>query len=160
VDYLIGHNIDSDWRALGSPEVKRICTLAMAKHLWPELGSYKLAALIFHLYEPATARELTQNAHAAETDLHLTATLLDHLLWELGASVSDWESLWAFSEAARIPVRIGFSKYGPKNGLPGMLYSEVPSGMLKWICDPVRVQDMDPWEVKAAQAQLRLRGGR
>lgn len=152
--YLIGHGVDSDWRALGSPAgVKLIDTLALAKHLWDGLGSYKLTALIFHLFEPHAARGLTTNAHDAATDVDLTCLLLDHLLWEI-PGVQDFESLWKFSEQARIPLRIGFSKYGPKNGKPGTLYSEVPAGMLRWIIDPQRVNDMDPWEVKAAKRQL------
>lgn len=153
VGYMIGHKIDHDWTSLGKPDVKRICTLAMAKNLWDGLGSYNLTALIFHLFEPSTARQLTENAHEAETDVHLTCLLLDHLLWEIPA-VQDFESLWKFSEQARIPLRIGFSKFGPKNGKPGTLYSEVPEGMLRWIIDPQRVNDMDPWEVKAAKRQL------
>lgn len=169
VNYLIGHGIDIDWTAIGAPPyVKRICTLALAKRYWPDLDSYKLTALIYHLVSPATAREMTANAHVASVDIALAEFVLDSLISEINESrggliphVQSWETLWEISEAARIPLRIGFSKYGrnTKLGGPlGMLYSEIPLGMLRWICDPVRINEMDPWEVKAAQQQLAMRG--
>jgi exodeoxyribonuclease X len=163
VHYLIGHQIDFDWASIGSPSVKRICTMALAKRYWPDLDSYKLSALIYHLVNPKEAREMVATAHNAAQDIHLTNFVLDSLLHEISVSdplarVTSWERLWEVSEQARIPLRIGFSKYGPKNGKPGTLYSEVPLGMLRWILDPVRINDMDPWEVKAAQQQIELRG--
>lgn len=33
MDYMIGHNVDFDWEVNGRPEVKRICTLALARKL-------------------------------------------------------------------------------------------------------------------------------
>lgn len=157
VQYLIGHVVDSDWAAIGKPDIRRICTHAIAKRCWDGLGSYKLTALIFHLYAAAEARRMTQLAHDAEVDVGLTACVLDHLLWEL-PGVTTFEQLWQYSEEARIPLRIGFSKYGPKNGQPGTLYTDVPTGMLKWIVDPIRVNDMDAMEVVATRRELTRRG--
>lgn len=159
--YLIGHAVDIDWKAIGSPDVKRIDTLPLARHFWPDLDSYKLVALIYHLVQPKVAREMTTHAHTASADILLTAFVLDALMEDIHHDVyklDSWEDLYQLSEMARVPTRIGFSKYGPKNGQPGTLYTEVPVGMLRWICDPVRIADMDPWEVKAAQQQLALRG--
>ena len=34
-EYIIGHNVDFDWKALGQPNVKRICTQALARHGCP-----------------------------------------------------------------------------------------------------------------------------
>lgn len=153
VGYLVGHAIDSDWSALGQPPLKRICTLAIAKRVWSGFASFKLSTLMFELYEAKIARELTENAHEAEQDVYLTGLLLDHLLHEI-PNVHSWGDLWKFSEDARVPLRIGFGKHGPKNGQPGALYAEIPAGYLRWMIEPVRVNDMDPWEVKAAQRQL------
>lgn len=161
VQYLIGHQVDFDWKAIGSPLIKLIDTMAIAKHVWPDLGSYRLTALMYHIYKAPEAREMCKNAHVAAVDIYLAETLLDHLLSDLigaGNVVQSWEDLWKISEQSRIPLRIGFSKYGPKDGKLGTLYSEVPLGMLRWIVDPVRVKDMDQWEVKAAQQQIALRG--
>lgn len=163
VHYLIGHQIDFDWECIGSPSVKRICTMALAKRYWPDLDSYKLTALIYHLVTPKEARDMVATAHNAAQDIYLTGFVLDNLIDEIRREdllgrLDSWEELWRLSEQARIPLRIGFSKYGPKNGKPGTLYSEVPLGMLRWIVDPVRIADMDPWEVKAAQQQIAIRG--
>lgn len=157
VGYLIGHVIDSDWAAIGKPEIRLIDTCAMAKRKWDALGSYKLTALIFSLYESAEARRMTENAHDAATDVNLTILVLDHLLYEL-PHIGSFEQLWQYSEEARIPLRIGFSKFGPKNGQPGTLYTDIPDGMLKWIIDPVRVADMDRYEVIATKRELQRRG--
>lgn len=45
IEYIIGHKIDFDWKAIGSPNVKRICTLALARSIWPDLDSHQLGAL-------------------------------------------------------------------------------------------------------------------
>lgn len=36
VDYIIGRNVDFDWEVIGKPEIKHICTLALAHKLWPD----------------------------------------------------------------------------------------------------------------------------
>src|SRR5690606_28485197 len=63
VKYLIGHNIDYDWAAAGKPEVKRICTLALSRYLWPEADSHSLSAMLYLLLRPQ-ARNLLKNAHS------------------------------------------------------------------------------------------------
>jgi len=62
VQYLVGHNIDFDWHAIGSPNVKRICTLALARSVWPEIDSHRLSALMYYLYPHRMARELVREA--------------------------------------------------------------------------------------------------
>lgn len=157
VRYLIGHMIDSDWAAIGQPDMRLIDTCIMAKRKWDGLGTYRLAALIFHLYAAAEARRMTENAHEAATDVNLTILVLDHLMYEL-PHIGSFEQLWQYSEEARIPIRIGFSKFGPKNGQPGTLYTDIPDGMLKWIIDPCRVNEMDRYEVIATKRELHRRG--
>ena len=49
VGYIIGHNVDFDWEVIGKPEVKRICTLALARKIWPDLDSHTQSALLYHL---------------------------------------------------------------------------------------------------------------
>lgn len=49
VDYIIGHNVDFDWGVIGKPEVKRNCTLALARKLWPDLDSHNQSALMHYL---------------------------------------------------------------------------------------------------------------
>jgi len=109
VNYLVGHNVDFDWKAIGSPGIRRICTLACARDIWPNLDSHKLGALIYHLYPHAMARELVKGAHAASVDVDLCARVLFVIADIYG--VHDWESLWQRSEHARIPRVFSFGKY-------------------------------------------------
>jgi exodeoxyribonuclease X len=122
--YIVAHSADFDWKAIGSPDVKRICTLALARKLWPMLESHSLAALTYHLMSHAKARELLKNAHSALVDAMLCHQLLIAEL-ALMPLISSWERLWAASEKARIPTHFTFGKYGPQAGQPGIAIEEV-----------------------------------
>jgi exodeoxyribonuclease X len=108
--YLIGHAIDFDWKAIGSPNVKRICTLALARSVWPDLDSHNLTALMYHLYPHALARDLVKNAHDAAADVALCSRLL-LALFDVIDQPASWESLWRVSEEARMPKIFSFGKY-------------------------------------------------
>lgn len=56
VEYIIGHNVDYDWRAIGEPPVKRIDTCSMCRHLWPDAD--RLAARGGNLYQDPEYQEL------------------------------------------------------------------------------------------------------
>lgn len=147
-EYLIGHNVDYDWKAIGSPPVKRICTLAFARSLWPELESHSLGALTYHFIERHEARDLLRAAHGAARDVELCCRMLTQVLRQL-PHVTNWEQLWQESEKARVPLRLTFGKYGPhedwakKTGERGMLCAKVRSydpGYWSWLmnkCDQV-----------------------
>lgn len=141
--YLIGHQIDFDWAAIGKPEVKRICTLALARKAWPGLDSHTLGALTYHLHSHPEAREMLQRAHAADQDVALCAIVLNELTNEL--QPRDWGHLWELSEIARLPTHFTFGKYGPKDGAKlGTPIAEVKRsdpGYIRWClssCDIVR----------------------
>lgn len=136
--FIIGHGIDFDWEAIGKPDVRRICTLALSRFLYPDLDSHKLGALLYHLLEPSSAREYVSGAHGAVADVGMCWILLGFLLdvaetRRLLLPSPSFESLWDLSEMARIPLRIHFGKYGPfmeygkANGGKGMLISEMCS---------------------------------
>jgi exodeoxyribonuclease X len=153
VSYIVGHNVDYDWKAIGEPPVKRICTLALARKVWPLLDSHKLAALIYHTNLHRVARSLLTDAHSATTDVRLTQRLLDDLLPLIGEPQT-WEELWQISEQARTPTRMAFGKYGPDKYPPaGKLISEVlredrnyVSWLLSGKCDQV---EEDPYLARA-----------
>lgn len=136
--FLIGHNIDYDWAAIGSPGVRRICTLALARKAWPKLDSHALSALIYHLYPPKMAREMVRNAHSAAADIQLTHEVL-YTLWD-AAGKPDWEKLWLISEEARIPTVMPFGKH---KGVP---IKQVPRDYIDWLR---RQPDVDPYVLKA-----------
>lgn len=134
VTFLVGHSIDFDWKAIGEPPVRRICTLALARKLWPALDSHSLSAMTYHLTPHREARELLRGAHDALTDVALCHRLL---LAELALmpKIVTWERLWDASERARVPTHFTFGKYGPQKGEPGLLISEVrrmDPGYIDW----------------------------
>lgn len=139
--YLIGHNIDFDWNVIGSPDVKRICTLALSRDLFPEVDSHTLSAMFYHL-ERACARYRLQNAHSAFTDVMLCRDILKHLVGMLG--VSTWEDLWIASEAARIPKVMTFGKH------KGMAIKDIPADYKQWL---LKQSDIDPYLVTALRGK-------
>ena len=137
VDYIIGHNVDFDWEVIGKPEVKRICTLALARKLWPDLDSHNQSALLYYL-ERASARELLKNAHSAGADVMICSLILGHICRQLG--VGTVEDLWKESELARIPKVMPFGKH------KGQLLTDVPSDYRDWLLNQA---DIDPYLRKA-----------
>lgn len=150
-EYIIGHNVDFDWKVLGQPNVKRICTQALARHLWPNLDSHKLGACLYHV-NPEDAKALLKNAHDAEADccacLSLFLSIVDRLK-TTGLKASTAERLWLISEAARIPKIMAFGKY------KGEPISSVPLSYMNWYRQQ---NDPDPYLLKAFDAVGR--GGR
>ena len=121
--YLIGHSVDFDWEAIGSPEVKRICTLALSRSLWPELDSHTQSALLY-FFERATAREQLRDAHSALADVWICSKVLAQIIAKLHPS--SLEALWEMSEKARIPTIMPFGKH------KGELISQLPADYKRW----------------------------
>jgi exodeoxyribonuclease X len=124
VSYIIGHNVDFDWEVIGKPEIKRICTLALARKLWPNLDSHTQSALLYYL-ERNSAREQLRNAHSALTDVGICAVILHHICQQLG--VKTIEDLYTESEKARTPTTMPFGKH------KGLLLEDVPSDYKQWL---------------------------
>lgn len=132
VEYIIGHSIDFDWEAAGKPDVKRICTLAMAQWTWPDADSYSQSALLYMLLGPTPeTRELLRGAHGAMTDVLNNARLLEHIL-SAKPEIETWSALWEYSEACRIPRTMPL---GEKQGVKGMTLDEAveaDGGFVDW----------------------------
>lgn len=115
VEYLIGHNIDYDIAAVNrtgtdTRGIKAICTLAMARYLWPTLEAHNLTALAYYVGSDrkATRRGL-RNAHSALNDCKTTLSLLMKIVKE--KEIKSFEELYEFSEQARYPTHIFYGKY-------------------------------------------------
>jgi exodeoxyribonuclease X len=134
-EYLIGHNIDFDWEAIGKPECKRICTLALAREWLPELDSHRLTACMYGILGEK-AKGLCVGAHAASVDVSMVAYFLDHFLKRF----SSFEELWRLSELARVPKVMPFGKH------KGELIATMPSGYRAWLLSQ---PDVDPFLRKA-----------
>ena len=129
--------MDFDWGVIGKPEVKRICTLSLARKLWPNLDSHNQSALLYYL-ERSTAREQLRNAHSALIDVGICAAILNHICQELG--IKTVEALYAESEKARIPITMPFGKH------KGSLLSDMPRDYKEWL---LKQGDIDPYLRKA-----------
>lgn len=128
VDYLIGHNIDFDWKVMGYPCAKRICTLALCRYLWPELDSHKQGAVMYFLFG-ADAQELVKGAHNALEDVRMCRMILQSCHAELaqrGVPVNSWEEIWKASEVARVPTIMTFGKH------KGLQIKDVPRDYMRW----------------------------
>ena len=138
--YWIGHNIDFDWKALGSPpQVKRICTLALARAHFPDLDSHTQSALMYALFgaTPAT-RDRLKGAHSAGEDIKMCADILQVIVIRLG--VKNLSQLWEASEDARVPKIMTFGKFA------GRPISAVDRGYSNWYR---RQPDPDPYLLEA-----------
>src|SRR5690606_3547966 len=95
VQYIIGHNVDYDWKVAGQPDVKRICTLALCRSLYPEADSHSQSAMLYLIDRP-NARSLLRAAHSALADVQNCRSLLANLVG-LSGPAADWEALWQLS---------------------------------------------------------------
>lgn len=142
IEYLIGHNIDYDIKAIQKCkpdlQVKGICTLALCRMVWPDLP-HNLTAMYYHVMDDLElARKHLRHAHNAKADIYFTGVLLKTLVQHLG--IKDMQSLFLFSEKARIPTIINFGKH------KGTAIKDLPSDYVVWL---LKQPDLDPYLVKA-----------
>ena len=157
VEYLIGHNIDFDMIVLKNAGVthtpNRICTNAMANYLIPTLESHKLVSLLYHFHRDI-ARAQAKNAHAAIADIYFTELVLSSLI-DLaniqGHEISDVESLYEFSQMARIPTHLSFGKHKGE-AIADLAANSEGAGYIKWL---LKQDSVDPYLAQACQQVLK-----
>jgi len=142
VQYLIGHNIDYDIKAVQKCQpdftVKGICTLALCRMVWPEL-QHTLSAMYYHVMDDLElARKHLRHAHNAKADIYFTGVILKTLVEQLG--IKDMNSLFIMSESARIPKYITFGKH------KGTAIKDLDPSYVTWL---LRQDDLDPYLRKA-----------
>ena len=144
-DYLVGHQIDFDWAMAGKPDCKRICTLALSRRLWPDLDSHSQGALLYYLLGPV-ARDRLVGAHSAAQDVTNCLTVLQAIWGQLKRTPDSWETLWLYSEKARVPTHwpVGKHRGDPIDGSD--------PGYLHWWLEPGR--DADPYLLEAVRRAL------
>lgn len=148
LQYLIGHNIDFDWGVLGKPPVKRICTLACCRTLWPECDAHSLTAMMYYLERPTKeTRDRLRSAPSADTDVTNNLLILSHIVAKTGCT--SLESLWKFSEEARIPKIMTFGKH------KGKTIAEVDNSYAAWYA---RQENPDGYLIKAFIKAGKMKG--
>lgn len=146
--YMIGHNIDYDLRAIekcgvDTHHIKAICTLALARRVWPDAEAHNISALIYMISQgSAKAREMIKKAHRADMDIILTANILNQIIQKL--NLHSLEELYAASEDARIPRTLNFGKH------KGSALADLPQDYVQWL---LRQSDLDPYLRKALEQQ-------
>ncbi len=144
--YIIGHNIDYDIRALEKcgvdiSKIKAICTLALARLVWPDAEAHNISALIYMITKgSAKARDMIKKAHRADMDIILTANILMHEIHHL--KIQTIEELYTASEDARIPRTINFGKHR------GTAITDLPADYMQWL---LRQEDLDHYLRKAIE---------
>ena len=146
VQYLIGHNIDYDIKAVQKCQpdftIKGICTLALCRMVWPELP-HTLGAMYYHVMDDLElARKHLRHAHNAKADIYFTGVILKTLVEQLG--IKDMNSLFIMSETARIPKYITFGKH------KGTAIKDLDSGYVSWL---LKQPDLDPYLRKAIEVE-------
>jgi exodeoxyribonuclease X len=122
-----------------------VCTMRLAQKLWPDLERYDNQFLrYFHELDVPVPKG--SSMHRALPDATVTACLLLHELKEV-LSRSDVpmtiEQLIDWIETPMLLHRVRFGKHGPKDGKPGLLWSEVPKDYLRWILKSFTDADRD-----------------
>ena len=133
VEYIIGHNIDYDWNVIDKPNIRRVCTLALARKVWNSIDAYSQSALLYFI-DRDNARDILKKAHSAETDVRICATILEKICIEL--DISSFEHLWESSEDARTPTVMPFGKH------KGTLITDIPIDYKKWLLNQ---DNIDPY---------------
>ncbi|OTG80080.1 DNA polymerase III subunit epsilon [Acinetobacter sp. ANC 4558] len=144
--YIIGHNVDYDIRTIEkcgvdiSP-IKAICTLALARKVWPDAEAHNISALIYMISKGSEkAREMIRKAHRADMDIILTANILMHIIHHL--KINSIEALFEASEDARIPRVVNFGKH------KGTQIIDLPPDYIQWL---LRQEELDPYLRKALE---------
>ncbi|WHR58215.1 3'-5' exonuclease [Acinetobacter haemolyticus] len=147
--YIIGHNVDYDIAAIArcgveTSHLKPICTLALARHVWPDAEAHNISALIYLISKGSDkAREMLKGAHRADADIILTANILMHIIHQL--DIQNIEQLYIASEEARIPKSITFGKH------KGTAIQDLPTDYVQWL---LRQDDLDVYLRKALETKL------
>lgn len=149
--YIIGHNIDYDIQVAKNARVdtsqyKAICTLAIARKLHPDTD-HKLGALLYQfLY--AEARKYAREAHSAAMDVRFCIQLLR--LFCNQAGITDMQSLYEFSEAARTPEVMPMGKHKGEN-INEIAATVDGRAYFFWVITDI---DDNPYLIRAVQAVL------
>ncbi|MFW2176678.1 MULTISPECIES: putative quorum-sensing-regulated virulence factor [unclassified Moraxella] len=135
---LIGHNIDFDVEVLSNAEcdmsqIKRVCTLAMSRHFYPNLDTHTLGAMLCH-FEPQIAKKNLKHAHGAKYDIWFNFLVLKAICREQGIDTMD--KLVEIAEVARIPTVMGFGKH------KGVAIKDLPSDYVSWL---LKQADLDSY---------------
>lgn len=126
-EYLIGHNVRFDWRVIGRPSTKLICTVRLARMAFPEWRYYGQSKCIEQLLGKGEASQMTIAAHDALGDARMCYLLYKACCERFEIEPTDFAAAHAIANTAQPISKMPFGKY------KGKLIKEVPIGYVKWM---------------------------
>lgn len=147
VTHFVAHNAAFERRFLDPfvpAEIKWVCTMRCAKHIWPAAPGFSNQTLRYWLPGgPKNTDHRAMPPHRALPDLYVTRFILKSLLKE--ASLDELVRLTS------APVRLLTVGFGKHFGVP---WGTVPSDYLAWVA---RQPDMDPDVIHTAKTIIQER---
>ncbi|WP_258087406.1 exodeoxyribonuclease X [Xenorhabdus bovienii] len=133
-DYLVAHNAEFDKRMMPEMDAPFICTLKLARRLWPELESHSNQYLRYALKLDVHVSE-GLHAHRALYDCIVTAALFKRIKDESGWS--DEEML----EISNQPSLLHKFKFGKHKGITFEEVAQTNPSYFTWL---LKQPDLDP----------------
>lgn len=135
-EYLIGHNVRFDWRVIGRPSAKLICTVRLARVAFPEWRYYGQSKCIEQLLGKEQAHEMTIAAHDALGDARMCYLLYKACCTRLQIEPTDFAAAHKISNSAHPVSKMPFGKH------KGKLIKGVPISYVKWMLG--NIHNMQP----------------
>jgi exodeoxyribonuclease X len=129
--FFCAHNYEFDSKFL--PEIRGpwICTMRVAKHIWPEAPSFSNQVLRYWLgIEPAIENTMGRYPHQALYDVAVTTAILQKMLTV--------HSVQELVNMTKRPVTLRKMTFGKHRGTP---FSQIPRDYLQWLRGKT---DLDP----------------
>ena len=135
-EYLIGHNVRFDWRVIGRPAAKLICTVRLARVAFPEWSAYSQSKCIEQLLGKSEASKMTAAAHDALGDARMCYLLYQACCERLEITPTDFAAAHAISNKATPVSKMPFGKH------KGKPIKDVPISYVKWMIG--NIHNMQP----------------
>ena len=135
-EYLIGHNVRFDWRVIGSPSAKLICSVRLARVAFPEWSAYGQSKCIEQLLGKGEASRMTVAAHDALGDARMCYLLYQACCKRLEIAPTDFVAAHAIANKANPVSKMPFGKH------KGMPIKDVPISYAKWMLG--NIHNMQP----------------
>lgn len=135
-EYLIGHNVRFDWRVIGKPSAKLICTVRLARAAFPEWRYYGQSKCIEQLLGVDAASTMTIAAHDALGDARMCYLLYKACCERLQIAPTDFAAAHTISNTASPVGKMPFGKH------KGKLIKDVPMSYVKWMLG--NIHNMQP----------------
>jgi len=135
----VAHNADFDFNFIPRDERPVLCTLRLAKKVYPQSPRHTNQYLRYAL-KLAVPEAKGLPAHRALADVFVTTALLRHLLEEVQNLRPDLQTIEDLVNWSTEPNLLPICRFGNKHR--DKPWSEVPKSYLQWMAR--EVQDMDP----------------